>query len=151
MLREIALFGLPCIGVVGLIACKWGEALLDKLVYKDDGTGRRLMDHFDAFDSYHSASAQLQVREVFARMRREASDAVGLDPVNWFAHLIKAKADAFDNMKAIDPSLCQALGQMIQPLSYGQILYPEEVALVDRLVMKHYDPTNDMRAALRIY
>lgn len=152
---EIALLGLPALGIAGLVMVKSRDWLLDKFVFKDDGHGRHVMDFYDARReqgvSYQASSDELKVREIFARLRREASDAVRADPKNWLAHLVKAKADSFANMKEIDPKLCPLLGQMIDGLDYGNILYPHEAKLVDRQNgSERHNPTEDMRAALRI-
>ncbi|MER9357708.1 hypothetical protein NKI61_31345 [Mesorhizobium sp. M0514] len=98
--------------------------------------------------NYSQSMRELAVRTVFARLRREASDAVAMDIENWQAILDAAVQKCL----ADNPEHSHELMAMMQGLSYAYVLYPHEVRMVDakyeRLNPRHL--SIDQMAALRV-
>lgn len=101
--------------------------------------------------SYQDSMMEWDVRSAFHRFRREASAAVAGDPGNWQKGIDDAQQAAFTRMSMQNPDHLPHFGAMVRGLSYGDILYPEQAKLVDRLVdVPASAPTLDQRGALRI-
>ncbi|ESZ35109.1 hypothetical protein X732_25760 [Mesorhizobium sp. L2C066B000] len=99
---------------------------------------------------YVEATRELDIRTIFARLRREASDAVAADLLNW-----KLILDAsVEKCLADNPQHDRELKAMMQGLSYGHILYPAEAAMVDDLYSgfrrRRGGFTIDQQAALNV-
>ncbi|MER9674493.1 hypothetical protein [Mesorhizobium sp. M0208] len=100
--------------------------------------------------SYSDSMRELDIRTIFARLRREASDAVALDVRNW-----KPILDATVQKCLTDnPDHARELMGMMAGLSYSHILYPAEAAMVDGLYTGHRRRRGglsiDERAGLRV-
>ncbi|MER9741997.1 hypothetical protein [Mesorhizobium sp. M0187] len=99
---------------------------------------------------YSQTMRELDIRTIFARLRREASGAVAVDVQNW-ATILEA---AVQKCLADNPQHDRELKAMMQGLSYAHILYPAEAAMVDDLYSRFRRHgsgfTIDQQAALRI-
>lgn len=141
------------LALIALPILNWMET---KLVYKDDGYGvarRKAVDAEMALGaSYGSAQDTLFLREMLARVRREASDLVQRDGAGmWLMAITNAKAAAVGEIGAYKPHLAKRFSDSIDALTYGDILYPAEAKMVDRLFTGAVSrPNPDERAALRI-
>lgn len=141
--------------VLALLAGPLLEWLETKLVYKDAGYGvarRKAVDaEMSLGASYLDAQETLFLREMHARVRHEASDAVQDDPRLWLQCIDEAKKRAIAEITTIKPHLAQRFSQSIESLTYGHILYPAEAKLVDRLWLGDARrPSPDQMAAVRI-
>lgn len=143
-----------CIALIVLPAL--ARLLQTLLVYRDDGHGVRHEEFHDeeraAGVSYGDRAAKLYLMEAMARLRRMSSNAVRDNPQGWKEALDKAKQDAFEFVALENPDLLPAFGGMVKDLSYGDILYPFEARMVDRLVTAPKGATiitEDQFAALR--
>lgn len=100
--------------------------------------------------TYSEMTKELDVRTIFARLRREASDAVALDVENW-----KSILDAtVQKCLSANPEHARELIGMMAGLSYGHVLYEHEAAMVDSLHSgfrrRRGGLPIDQRAALRV-
>lgn len=151
---------LVLIGVLGIcslaVILSVGPRWLYDWIQGDRGHTRRY-DHFirTAMASgmtYSEAQDELFLREQFAKLRREASDAVLANPQNWNAILGKAKEDAFGYVMAHRPDLAPAFAKMITGISYGHIFYPDACYLAEATMTLNdvLDVSQDQFAALKI-
>lgn len=148
---DLLLFSPVILGLGGMALAKLPD-LLDLL----EGTpGQADFERFvsDAHRrglDYSQSMRELTIRSVFARLRREASDAVAADIGNWQSIL-----DAnIEKCLADNPDHEHELKAMMQGLSYGHILYPAEAVMVDDFYSgfrrRRGGLSIDQRAALRI-
>ncbi|MER8902272.1 hypothetical protein [Mesorhizobium sp. M0772] len=127
---DLLYFSPVILGGVGMILSKLPD-LLDLI----EGTPGQA--DFERFVSdanrrgldYSQTMRELDIRTIFARLRREASGAVAVDVQNW-AMILDA---AVQKCLADNPQHDRELKAMMQGLSYGHILYPAEAAMVDDL------------------
>lgn len=135
------------------------DKLLDIVVYGDQGYGRAKTHYLDeqraAGVSEQDSADNLFLREEFARFRREASDLVGADVDNWYAHIATARRAAFDRIAVTHKDLLPSFAMMLSGLNYGHVLYQGEAMLVDQhnrgdLMKELKLPHEDQIAALRI-
>jgi hypothetical protein len=134
--------------------CDW---LKDKLVYKGDSYGREIgqftKDARARGLTFTQTQDALYIREMMARFRCLASDAVRYDPSNWLVLIDAEKKASIAYVAAQRPDLAPTFARTISTLSYGHVLYPTEAHMVDSLVMGRSAPlmpTDHQRAALRI-
>lgn len=144
-----------CLCLLALIAKPVFEFLETKLIYRDNGYGvarRKIVESEMALGaSYLDAQDTLFMREMLGRVRREASDAVQSNPELWHMHIQTAKAAALGEIGATKPHLAQRFSDAVDGLTYGNVLYPAEAKMVDRLSVRgHYQPNPDQLAAVRI-
>ncbi|WJI68867.1 MULTISPECIES: hypothetical protein [unclassified Mesorhizobium] len=99
--------------------------------------------------TYSESMRELDIRTIFARLRREASDAVAIDIENW-KPILDAKVAA---CLADNPEHASDLMAMMVGLSYGHILYEHEAANVDSLYtgLRRGGQSIDQLAALRVH
>ncbi|MES0179705.1 hypothetical protein NKJ86_14050 [Mesorhizobium sp. M0025] len=151
VLSDLLFFSPVILGGVGMILSKLPD-LLDLI----EGTPGQA--DFERFVSdanrrgldYSQTMRELDIRTIFARLRRETSDAVLANVADWKtildAHVEQCLAD--------NPQHERELTAIMQGLSYGHILYPAEAAMVDDLYSgfrrRRGELTIDQRAALRI-
>lgn len=123
--------------------------------WRDGGHTRRwanfMQDSGSAGASFHEATLQLVARTEFARIRREASDKVATDPDFWMEAIDTAVRSAIERLAIYNPDAIPLLKDAFAGLSYGDILYPREAALVDAMMRggRVLDLTEDEYAALR--
>ena len=143
----------PAAGLALIAIAKAGARILEgtQSPFLADYT-RFMKDCSDRGLDYAEAIAEWHVRQMMVRLRRDASDAVRADPVNWKTHLDRCVDEAFKKAAAVDPDLLPAFAQMLKGQSYAQILYPAEARLVDRDVsqLAVLAPSVDERSALRV-
>lgn len=133
------------------------DFLETKLVYKDDGYGvarRKVVDAEKRLGAtWSEAQETLFLREMLARVRREASDATRSNPSLWVQHIESAKQVAAMEISHCKPHLVHRFQASVGDLTYRDILYPAEVSIVDRstmVPMRAARPTEDQWAAVRI-
>ncbi len=151
VLSDLLFFSPVILGGVGMILSKLPD-LLDLI----EGTPGQA--DFERFVSdanrrgldYSQTMRELDIRTIFARLRREASDAVAIDIENW-QPIMEA---AVQKCLADNPQYDRELKAMMQGLSYGHILYPAEAAMVDDTFQgfrrRRANFTLDQQAALRV-
>lgn len=150
---EYTILGIIAVCVIALLIEPICNILEDAFVHHDNGHGRRTRVFHDerAHVPYGDRIGELYLREVMARFRREASNAVRADPSNWLEKIEAVQQSLFNEIASTNPDLLPGFGNMIKGLSYGHILYPHEAKLVDDLVMTaNVRPNEDQIAALRI-
>ncbi|MER8626358.1 hypothetical protein [Mesorhizobium sp. M1143] len=125
---DILLFSPVILGVAGMILSKLPD-LLDLI----EGTPGQA--DFERFVSdanrrgldYSQTMREFDIRTIFARLRREASDAVMIDIENWKpvldSHVERCLAD--------NPEHAREIAAMMAGQSYSCILYPDATAMVD--------------------
>lgn len=98
------------------------------------------------------ATDTLFLREVLARLRDRASDAVRADPALWFESLAREKREAVEYVAGCNGNLVTIFARQLDDLSYGHILYPAEARLVDKVMERNtgFNPTEYQRHAMRI-
>lgn len=116
--------------------------LIEDLVNRDGGHARRATAFHDQGRlsglSYAQRVGELYLNEKMAMFRRLASDAVarhGTD--DWLSHIEAAQRVVFESIALENPELLPAFAQQIKGLSYGQVLYPAEARMVDKLWIGH--------------
>lgn len=153
---EILMLALFIVVMLAVFADPICNVLENVFVYRDTGHGRRLTAFHDAGRaagfSYQQTTDLAFLQEAMAKFRREASDAVRLNPTMWLDAIAKAQQAAFDFVAQHDRALLGEFGSMVRGLCYGDILYPDEARMVDRSVLSPDDcrPTEDQFAAMRI-
>ncbi|MER9702167.1 hypothetical protein [Mesorhizobium sp. M0146] len=139
------------LGGVGMILSKLPD-MIDAIT-GDHGQAdfeRFMMDAGRRGLSYSDTMRELDTRTIFARLRREASGSVAADVGNW-----KPILDArVEQCLQDNPEHARDLIGMMAGLSYGDILYPSEAAMVDDLYSgfrRHRGCfTIDQQTALRV-
>ena len=121
----------------------------------DGGHARRLGAFYDerraAGIGYAATGDEYYLRVAMAKLRRQASDAVRANPAKWGEILEEQRKAIGDEIARERPDLIKSFAASVTGLSYGQILYPEEAAMVDRQFgLASYRPSQDEVAALRI-
>ncbi len=150
----LKVFLIIVVGIMPLM--KLLDWLETKLVYRDNGYGlarrKAVESEVAAGASYLEAQETLLLREMLARIRREASDSVSEDPHMWHQHIQDAKERAMREVGLVSPHLAKRLGDAVSDLSYGHILYPIEAKMVDRLWLGRLEagPSADQMAAVRL-
>lgn len=128
----------PLIPVVIVFLIWFALRLVADLRWGDGGHTRRHIDFMAdgqaAGIPYGQLRQEKTVMEEFARIRREASEAVRKDLMNWKPGIDNAIRDAFDRMKVTNPDLLPALADMVTGLDYGHILYPDQARRVDTMM-----------------
>ncbi|ESY03257.1 hypothetical protein X753_24210 [Mesorhizobium sp. LNJC399B00] len=130
VLSDLLFFSPVILGGVGMILSKVPD-MIDAIT-GDHGQAdfeRFMMDAGRRGLSYSDSMRELDIRTIFARLRREASGAVAIDVQNW-ATILEA---AVQKCLADNPQHDRELKAMMQGLSYAHILYPAEAAMVDDL------------------
>lgn len=147
---DLLLFAPGILGVVAMVLSKLPN-IIDAITDDDQGLFENFVDDARRRGlNYHELNKEWDVRTVFARLRREASDAVAVDISNWKTILDQK----VEQCLADNPEHARELMGMMAGLSYGHILYPAEAAMVDGLYSgfrRHRGSLSiDQRAALRV-
>ncbi|ESY51699.1 MULTISPECIES: hypothetical protein [unclassified Mesorhizobium] len=150
VLSDLLYFSPIILGGVGMILSKLPD-MIDAVTGDDQAPFERfMMDAGRRGLGYVEATRELDIRTIFARLRREASGAVAVDIENW-ATILDA---AVERCLADNPQHDRELRAMMRGLSYGHILYPAEAAMVDDLYSGFRRGrggfTVDEQAALRV-
>ncbi|ESX47730.1 hypothetical protein NLY43_04275 [Mesorhizobium sp. C416B] len=148
---DLLLFSPVILGLGGMALTKLPD-LLD-VIQGTPGQSdfeRFMMDAGRRGLGYSDTMRELDIRTIFARLRREASGSVAADVGNW-----KPILDArVEQCLQDNPEHAPDLIGMMAGLSYGDILYPSEAAMVDDLYSgfrRHRGCfTIDQQAALRV-
>ncbi|ESZ29612.1 hypothetical protein [Mesorhizobium sp. L2C067A000] len=148
---DLLLFSPVILGLGGMALAKLPD-LLD-MIQGTPGQAdfeRFMMDASRRGLSYSDSMRELDIRTVFARLRREASDAVAIDIQNWKPIL----DSAVERCLRDNPEHARDLMGMIAGLSYSHILYEAEAAMVDDTFKdfrrRRSGFTVDQKAALRV-
>lgn len=153
---EWTLVALVIICIVAVFIKPVCDFLETHTVYGGDDYGRMRQEFIDQGKAegftYQDMMQHHYLREMMARFRREASDAVRANPENWREEIDKVQQKIFNAIAMENPDLLPAFGGMIKGLSYGHILYPSEARMVDSVLVSgsFYGPNEDRRAALHI-
>jgi hypothetical protein len=146
-----------CLCAASLVLPTLLDFLETKLVYRDDRYGVARAKVVDAEmsrgASYTEAQETLFLREMMARVRREASDAVRGNPALWLEHIETAREGAAAEIAAYKPHLVSRFRDSVGTLPYTDILYPHEANIVDRSstkLMRAVSPSADEWAAVTI-
>lgn len=143
--------------LLAIAAALWFGGYFGGMLIDRDGGHQMRYDKFMAKArekglSYHDADDELYMREELARVRREASDAVCSNSEAWLDAIITARNEAIERVALNRSHLAQPFAAWLTGLTYGDILYPAERQMVDRLMMsgKPYRANADQYAALKI-
>ncbi|MBX3571070.1 MAG: hypothetical protein KF694_01835 [Mesorhizobium sp.] len=144
------------LGGIGLLLFpKLIDALYD--LYNLDGGRQRRYEGFmanarDRGLSYRETMDEWELRTAFAKLRRIASDRVAADLENWLDILEDAVKEIAGEIGRTRPELVKPFYDMVAAVTYIDILYPPEAAMVGGLYrdIKWVDFDIDREAALRI-
>lgn len=149
VLSDLLLFAPGILGAGAMALAKLPD-LVD-VIFDTPGQAdfeRYMMDAGRRGLSYSDSMRELDIRTIFARLRREASDAVAVDVRNW-KPILDQKVE---QCLADNPDHARELMGMMAGLSYGHILYEHEARMVDGLYtgFRRGHLSIDQRAALRM-
>ncbi|MER9412918.1 MULTISPECIES: hypothetical protein [unclassified Mesorhizobium] len=150
VLSDLLFFSPVILGGVGMILSKLPD-IIDAITGDDQAPFERfMMDAGRRGLTYSDSMRELDIRTIFARLRREASDAVAIDIQNWKPIL----DSAVERCLRDNPEHARELMGMIAGLSYSHILYEAEAAMVDDTFKdfrrRRSGFTVDQKAALRV-
>ncbi|MER8433261.1 hypothetical protein [Mesorhizobium caraganae] len=130
---DLLLFSPVILGVAGMALAKLPD-LLDAIQGTPGQSDfeRFMMDAGRRGLSYSDSMRELDIRTIFARLRREASGAVAINIKNW-QPLLEA---AVQKCLADNPQHDRELKAMMKGLSYGHTLYEREARMVDGLYIE---------------
>lgn len=151
------------IGILAFLLGGIGILLFPKLIdvlydlYNRDGGRQRRYEVFmkDARQrglSYRETMDEWELRAAFAKLRRVSSDRVAADVENWLTILDDTAKEIAGELGRTRADLVKPFYDMVGGVTYLDILYPPEAAMVDGLYrnVQRVDFDFDREAALRV-